>query len=182
MKNVVRSFGFTLIELLVVLVILGLSVSVVAPDMFKMLERVQKREEQMTISETLKLIKERSFFSASDYFITFKDNQFSAYEYLAGQGIYTAQELALICNREEGQALKEEENEWRYTEDVDDYDENYEEGVEEKTHCNKLKQVFSQFYTFEELSFLISGGEVNEHQFIKFFENDASPSFTLAFD
>ena len=162
------------------LVILGLSVSVVAPDMFKMLERVQKREEQMTISETLKLIKEKSFFSTNDYFITFKDNKFSAYEYLAGQRMYTAEELALICNREE--ALKEEENQRSYTEDVDDYEANYEEGVEEKTHCNKLKQVFSQFYTFEELSFLISGGKVNEHQFIKFFENNASPSFTLEVD
>ena len=155
------------------LVILGLSVSVVAPDMFKMLERVQKREEQMTISETLKLIKEKSFFSTNDYFITFQGNQFSAYEYLAGQRIYTAQELALICNREE--THKQEENQQSYAAGVDDY----EESVEEKARCHKLKQVFSQFYTFEELSFLISGGKVNEHQFIRFFENNASPSITL---
>ena len=173
-----RSVGFTLIELLVVLVILGLSVSVVAPDMFKMLERVQKREEQHTISETLKLLKERSFFSTHDYFITFKDNKFSAYEYLTGQRMHTTQELALICNSEK--ALKQEENQQGYTEGVDD--ENFEIGGGNQPRCNKLKQVFSQFYTFEELSFLISGGEVNEHQFIKFFENDASPSFTLAFD
>ncbi|GHE80634.1 hypothetical protein GCM10011501_05740 [Thalassotalea profundi] len=144
---------------------MGLSASVVAPDMFKMLERVQKREEQMTISATLKLIKEKSFFSSNGYFITFIDNQFSVYEYLAEQRLYSNKELALMCNS-----------------DKDLEEQSADEEPEAEKNCRKLKEIYSRFYTFEELSFFISGGKINEHQFIKFFENSSIPSVTLEID
>jgi len=69
-----RSAGFTLIELLVVMVILGLSSSLVAPDMFSIVKRAQAKTELEKIKAITELSVERSFFSASTIDIIFKDN------------------------------------------------------------------------------------------------------------
>lgn len=66
--------GFTLVELLVVMVILGLTSSLVAPDMFSMVKRSQAKTELEKIKAIAELSIERSFFASSKIEITFNDN------------------------------------------------------------------------------------------------------------
>ena len=67
-----------MIELLVVLVILGLSTSLLAPDMYGLYKRMQAKNELNNIKALVQLNKERSFFSHSNYEIRFSENEISA--------------------------------------------------------------------------------------------------------
>ncbi len=69
-----QNTGFTLIELLVVMVILGITSSLVAPDMFAIVKRSQAKTELAKIKAIAELSIERSFFSSSQMTISFKDN------------------------------------------------------------------------------------------------------------
>lgn len=69
-----KNMGFTLIELLVVMMILGITSSLVAPDMFSIVKRSQAKTELEKIKALAELSIERSFFSASRLGIAFKDN------------------------------------------------------------------------------------------------------------
>jgi len=68
------AFGFTLIELLVVMVILGITSSLVAPNMYSIVKRTQAKTELEKIKAIASLSIEKSFFSASKITITFKAN------------------------------------------------------------------------------------------------------------
>jgi type II secretion system protein H len=70
----VKHRGFTLVELLVVMVILGLTSSLVAPDMFAIVKRSQANTELAKIKAITELSIERSFFAGNQVSITFKDN------------------------------------------------------------------------------------------------------------
>jgi prepilin-type N-terminal cleavage/methylation domain-containing protein len=69
-----KNSGFTLIELLVVMVILGITSSLVAPDLFSIVKRSQAKTELEKIKAISELSIERSFFAASQIGILFKDN------------------------------------------------------------------------------------------------------------
>ncbi|XPF96142.1 type II secretion system protein [Colwellia sp. RE-S-Sl-9] len=90
-----RNPGFTLIELLVVMVILGLTSSLVAPDMFSIVKRAQAKTELEKIKAIAELSVERSFFSASTIDIIFKDNTvvFSQVNPLATEEINILREI-----------------------------------------------------------------------------------------
>ena len=66
--------GFTLIELLVVMVILGITTSLLAPDMYSLLKLTQAKTEKTKIEALADLSIERSFFSASEVNLTFEEN------------------------------------------------------------------------------------------------------------
>ena len=66
--------GFTLIELLVVIVILGFSISLIAPDMYSLFNRVQAKNELSKIKVVAELSVEKSFFSGSNLEINFEEN------------------------------------------------------------------------------------------------------------
>jgi len=66
--------GFTLIELLVVMVLLGLTISLLAPDMYSLLKRSQAKTELSRIRTIAELSIERSFFASSNLEINFKEN------------------------------------------------------------------------------------------------------------
>jgi len=68
------AFGFTLIELLVVMVILGITSSLVAPNMYNIVKRTQAKTELEKIKAIASLSIEKSFFSASKITITFKED------------------------------------------------------------------------------------------------------------
>ncbi|MCJ8321001.1 MAG: prepilin-type N-terminal cleavage/methylation domain-containing protein [Colwellia sp.] len=74
MSTAKKNSGFTLIELLVVMVILGITSSLVAPDMFSIMKRSQAKTELEKIKAITELSIERSFFSVSQLGITFIDN------------------------------------------------------------------------------------------------------------
>lgn len=69
-----KNIGFTLIELLVVMVILGITSSLVAPDMYSIVKRSQAKTELAKIKAIVELSIERSFFSSSQIDIIFKDD------------------------------------------------------------------------------------------------------------
>lgn len=73
-SNSTKTLGFTLIELLVVLVILGITSSLVAPDMYTIVKRTQAKTEIEKIKALAQLSVEQSFFSASQIDIVFKEN------------------------------------------------------------------------------------------------------------
>lgn len=80
-----KNIGFTLIELLVVLVILGITTSLVAPDMFAIVKRSQAKTELEKIKAIAELSVERSYFSASNITIEFKDNGVVFYQVTDGE-------------------------------------------------------------------------------------------------
>ncbi|MBU2869355.1 prepilin-type N-terminal cleavage/methylation domain-containing protein [Colwellia sp. E2M01] len=75
LKAYQKNIGFTLIELLVVMVILGITSSLVAPDMFAIVKRSQAKTELEKIKAIAALSIERSFFSSSKIAIKFSENK-----------------------------------------------------------------------------------------------------------
>lgn len=67
--------GFTLIELLIVLVILGISMSLVAPDMFNTLQRSQAKNELLKYKAVAERSLEISFFSQSTLKLVFTEKK-----------------------------------------------------------------------------------------------------------
>lgn len=64
--------GFTLIELLVVMVLLGLTTSLLAPDMYKTFTKVKINGEISNVQSSVKLLVEESFFKSNHIKLLFK--------------------------------------------------------------------------------------------------------------
>jgi len=67
----VANGGFTLIELLVVLIILGITVSLVAPRLFGVYDGIKASAEEQKLEQVLELVKMRAFLRQVPYTIQF---------------------------------------------------------------------------------------------------------------
>lgn len=90
--------GFTLIELLVVLVIIGITISLIAPDMYKSLQQSQVKNEIAKINQLVDLSKERSFFSANIIELAFKENELVISEFTSKKMVSDKKELKRVLS------------------------------------------------------------------------------------
>ena len=138
---VAKKTGFTLIELLIVLVILGLSASLIVPDMYGMLKRSQAKTEIAKIKALATLSVERSFFGRATL------------------------ELKFAGSRLEIKQLATDDGDTNYAEDVDDVDdvddvEDVEDAEDiENNLARDLKELNSSYFVFAETTIKIVNGE-----------------------
>ncbi|GLX77589.1 hypothetical protein tinsulaeT_09290 [Thalassotalea insulae] len=75
-----HSSGFTLIELMIVMLLLGVTTSLVAPDLYNNLQRSKLNTEKLKIRLLAELSVEHSFFSASELQISFEERTMSIHQ------------------------------------------------------------------------------------------------------
>ena len=168
MKSVADTQGFTLIELLIVLVILSLSVSIVAPNMFNIVERIQKQNEVKAVDGIVNLIKEVSFFSSSHYLLVSQNNQITVFNFDTEDESLLAKEIEDLCKQKNGITNEDTIK--------------FEEQVIDAFSCKISRTIESKFYTFPKNVFMIVSGNLQSPQSILFYETDESVAHTLKFN